>query len=127
MMLSISFALVAWMLAIVGLYGVLSYMVARRRREFGVRIALGSPSLEVVKLVLRDAVMVVTLGLLIGGAVVFLLRPLFASLLFGVETDQDPLLLAGVAFTLVATALLACLLPARRATGVDPAIALNDS
>ncbi len=126
MILSITFALVALLLSIVGVYGVLSYMIARRRREFGIRIALGSPSSEVVKLVLREALMVIAFGLLIGGVVVIWLRPLIASLLFGMGADDDRVLLTGVAVTLAATGLLACLLPARRATRVDPAIALND-
>ena len=118
------FATAALLLAIAGIYGVLAYSVARRSREFGVRIALGASRSHVLKLVLRSAMTTVVAGLIIGGIAAFVLTRLMQSLLFGV-TASDPVTYVGVALLLLAAALIAAYLPARRATGVDPMIALR--
>jgi putative ABC transport system permease protein len=118
------FAFVALILASVGLFGVMSYTVAQRTHEIGIRIALGAQTLDVVKLIIRQGMTLVLTGAVIGLMAAFGLTRLMKSLLFGIsETDTTifiviPLLLAGVA-------MLACYLPAKRATKVDPLIALR--
>jgi putative ABC transport system permease protein len=119
------FALLALILASVGIYGVLSYQVVRRTREIGIRMALGARPGDVLRLVLRQGMLVVFVGLAIGLAAAFGLSRFLASVLFGV-TPADPLTFALVSFVLVAVALLACYVPARRATRVDPLMALRD-
>lgn len=118
------FAGVALLLAAIGIYGVVSYGVEQRTREMGIRAALGATQASILKLVLRAGLTDVTLGLLIGVAGAFSLTGLLASLLVGVG-DRDPLTLLGVAFLLAGIALLACYIPARRATRVNPLIALR--
>jgi putative ABC transport system permease protein len=124
MMLLGVFAAVALVLAVVGLYSVLSYLVAQRRHEIGVRIALGARPGSVERLVIRQGLTLAGLGLLIGAGASVALREVLGSIVVGVE-PTDPITLAAVAATLGAAALLASWLPARRAARVDPMIALR--
>ena len=118
------FAVAALALACIGIYGVMAYTVAQRTREMGIRIALGAGSGQVLELVLRDGMKLVLLGLGIGVVGSLGAGLLLSSQLYRVHW-ADPLVLALVAFALLAAALLACWLPARRATQVDPVIALR--
>lgn len=106
-------------IAAVGLYGVLAYMVTRRRREIGIRMALGAAARNVRNLVLRDGLRMVTAGLLIGFAGAALVSRLLGSLLYGVS-PLDPLTYAVIALLLGTVATLACLVPVRRALGTEP-------
>jgi predicted permease len=117
-------AAVALVLGAVGLYGVISYIVAQRTREFGVRMALGARAGDVSRMVLREASLLVLLGLATGLLAAGALTRLIASLLFGVA-PFDPLTFGAVALLLALVALLATWLPARRAAGVDPIQALR--
>ncbi|MGE5325011.1 MAG: FtsX-like permease family protein, partial [Actinomycetota bacterium] len=119
-----AFAGTALLLAIAGIYGVLAYSVARRTRELGVRIALGASSSNVLGLVLRQAVLTTMTGILIGGVAAFALTRLMQSMVFGVSTS-DPLTYAAVAVLLILVGLFAAYVPARRATMIDPMIALR--
>jgi ABC-type antimicrobial peptide transport system permease subunit len=118
------FAATALLLAIAGIYGVLSYSVARRTREMGVRIALGASVGNVLRLILGQAMTTAIVGVLLGLAGAFILMRFLQSMLFQVSAT-DPLTFAGVALLLLAVALLAAYLPARRATKVDPNVALR--
>ena len=111
-------------LGIIGIYGVISYSVAQRRREIGIRLALGAQSADVVGMVLKQGAKLAFVGVCIGVVAALGLARLMASLLFGV-TAHDPLTFAAVAALLIAIALLACYLPARRAMKVDPMVALR--
>jgi putative ABC transport system permease protein len=119
-----SFAVVALILAATGLYGVLSYQVLQRRREMGVRAALGASRGRLIALVLREGLAVTVLGLALGVAAAALLTRLMQGLLFGVTPLDGPTFLAAPVVLLV-VALCASLLPARRAASVDPAEALR--
>ena len=124
MMVLAAFALAALVLAGVGVHGVLSYAVAQRTREIGVRVALGADAGRVQAYVLRDGARMVGLGLVIGLAGALLLSQAMRALMFGV-TPRDPATLGGVTAVLAAVALVACWLPARRASRVDPMVALR--
>lgn len=119
------FASVALVLASLGLYGVIAYSVRQRTREFGVRIAFGAGDGDVVGLVLRQGVLMALGGIAIGLGASFTLRRVVESLLVGVSAT-DPITYAGVPMLLLAIAVLACYVPARRATSVDPVAALRD-
>lgn len=125
MFLAMVFAAVALFLSAIGIYGVLAYGVAQRRREFGIRLALGSTGAEVFGLILRDGVKIVGIGLLLGFGGLIALRHVLTTVLYGV-TPMDPMVIAAVAAALSAVALLAMLIPARRAASVSPATALQD-
>jgi len=119
-----SFALIALTLTIVGVYGVLSYSVAQRTQEIGVRMALGAQNADVLRMLLRKALAVISAGIVIGGAGSLALARLLAKFLFEVK-PSDPATLAAVALVLAGSALAACYIPARRATGIDPLVALR--
>jgi predicted permease len=111
-------------LGIIGIYGVISYTVSQRKREIGIRLALGAQSADVVSMVLKQGAKLALVGVCIGLAAAFVLARLMTSLLFGV-TAHDPLTFAAVAALLILIALLACYVPARRAMKVDPLVALR--
>ncbi|MHB8754527.1 MAG: ABC transporter permease [Candidatus Acidiferrales bacterium] len=122
--LSISLALLAALLAALGLYGVLAYVVARRTRELGIRMALGAQRGDVMRLVLGEGARLALIGVVCGVVIALALTHLMRSLLFGVSAT-DPLTFIGVSLLLALVALLACYIPARRAMRTDPMIALR--
>ena len=118
------FAGVALALAAIGIFGVLSYAVAQRRREIGIRMALGAQERAVIRLIVRQALTLVVSGVVLGTIAALLLSETMAKMLFSV-TPTDPATFATVAGVLIAVALFAAYLPARRATRVDPIVALR--
>ncbi len=118
------FAGVALILTAVGLYGVMAYSVAQRTREIGVRMALGAQARDVLKLIVRQGMVLALIGVAIGAMIAFAATRLMKSLLFGVSAT-DPLTFALIAILLVIVAMMACLIPARRAAKVDPINALR--
>jgi ABC-type antimicrobial peptide transport system permease subunit len=124
MSLLAAFAALAMALALVGIYGVVSWSVSQRTREIGIRVTLGASPKAVVGEVLGRGIRLSTVGLAIGLMSAFLLRRSLASLVFDVS-PSDPLIYTGVAALMFAVALAACYIPARRASRVDPLIALR--
>lgn len=124
MILLAVFAALALVLACVGIYGVISYLVGQRTHEIGVRIALGAQRRDILRLVVGQGAKMSLIGVAIGIAVALGLTRLMSSQLFGV-TAHDPVTFAAVALVLITVALLACYIPARRAMGVDPLVALR--
>lgn len=124
LLLTAVFGGVALMLAAIGLYGVLSYAVAQRTREFGVRVALGADSLDILGLTFKEGLKLAGIGLVLGLAGAFGLTHLLAALIYEVK-PTDPVTFAGASLLLFIATMLACWLPARRAAKVDPVIALR--
>ena len=125
MVLSLAFGTVALFLSAIGIYGVLAYLVTQRTKEIGIRIALGSSARAVFELVLREGLLLITVGFGFGAIGAFALRRSLASQLFGVSVG-DPMVIAAVTVLLAAVAVTACAVPARRATRIDPIIALAE-
>jgi len=124
MILLTAFAVLALLLASLGIYGVLAYFVAQHRNEIGVRLALGASPAKILLFVLQKGMKLTLLGVAIGLAASFALTRLMTSLLFGVNA-VDPLTFAAVPVLLAVVAFLACWIPARRAARVDPVVALR--
>jgi putative ABC transport system permease protein len=125
MVIAMAFGVVALFLAAIGVYGVLAAQVTERRREIGIRMALGSSASDVFRLVMRDGARMALLGIVAGFAGTAGLARLMAGLLYGVR-PTDPAVVVGVALLLATVALVATWLPARRAARVNPAVALNE-
>ena len=119
-----AFAVSALLLSVLGLYGVVAYSVGQRTHEIGVRMALGAQKRAVVRMVMRQGMALAFIGICAGVAVAFGLTPLTVTLLYGVR-PTDPLTFLAVPLILIGAALLACCIPARRATKVDPMVALR--
>ncbi len=120
-----SFALVALLMAAAGIYGVLSYLVAQRTREIGIRMALGAERRDVLGLVMRNGVVLISIGVGAGALVSLALPRAVGAVLSGLGLHQWGLLIAGTTLTITLVALLACYIPARRAMRVDPMVALR--
>jgi ABC-type antimicrobial peptide transport system permease subunit len=120
------FGLLALGLASIGLYGILAYSVSQRKREIGLRMALGATRPSVLRLIIRQGMSLVLTGVLIGFVATLFVGRLLSSMLFGVGAT-DPVSLGVAALMLSAVALVACYLPARRATRVDPLVALREA
>jgi predicted permease len=122
--MSAGFGLLAGLLAALGIYGVLSYLVIQRTREIGIRIALGASQRNVLNLVVRQGMALAVSGMLIGLAAAFFLSRLIRSQLFGVEAS-DPITFAAISALLLLIALLASYIPAQRAARIDPMVSLR--
>ena len=123
-LLSMCFALLAALLASLGLYGVMAYTVTRRSREIGIRMALGATRGIVSWLILREVVMLAVIGLVVGLPAAYALGRWTESLLFGVKAS-DPIVFIGAGLLLTVATLLGGYLPARKAAGIDPLVALR--
>jgi putative ABC transport system permease protein len=124
MLLLGAFAMLALLLAVVGVHGVLSYAVYQRRQEIGIRVALGAPAGRIVGNVVRSALVLATTGIGLGLAGAWAVTRVLSSVLYGVSAT-DAAVFASVPLILILTALLAAYLPARRAARVDPMVALR--
>jgi len=122
--LLVAFGSLALLLAAVGTYGILSYIVTERRREIGIRMALGADRRSVMGMVLRQGLTLTGVGLVAGIAVSFVVNRALGSMLFAIKPN-DPLTFAGVASLIALVAAVACLVPARSATLVDPLVVLR--
>jgi putative ABC transport system permease protein len=122
--LLLGFAVAALVLAAIGIYGVIALSVSHRVSEFGIRLALGAAPGDVLRLVLRQGLRLILVGVVIGLTAATALTRSLSALLFEVQ-PLDPLIFGGVALVLVSVAVLACYLPARRATATDPLVALR--
>jgi putative ABC transport system permease protein len=122
--LLVTFGAIAGVLAVTGIYGVISYAVAQRIHEIGIRLALGANSLTIIKLIIRQAVVVVAAGLVVGVIGSVVLTRLIANTLFGIEAT-DPLTFVAVSLLLLAAALVACIVPTWRALKVQPSEVLR--
>jgi predicted permease len=119
------FGALAAVLAVIGLYGVISYMVARRTNEIGIRMALGADGAGIVRLILREALLLLGIGLVVGCGLALAAARTASSMLFGLK-PYDPATLAFAIVTLAMVAIAASYIPARRAAGVDPMVALRE-
>jgi ABC-type antimicrobial peptide transport system permease subunit len=118
------FAAIATVLSCVGIYGVISYIAGQRTHEIGIRMALGANRANVLRMMLAEGGKMALLGVAIGSIMAIILTRLMSNLLYGVNS-HDPLTFLGVILLLTLVALLACLIPAQRATRVDPMVALR--
>jgi ABC-type antimicrobial peptide transport system permease subunit len=118
------FGALALLVAGVGVYSVIAYSVTQRTHEMGIRIALGARARDVLRLVASEGVRLVAIGSAVGAAIAVALADLLQSMLYDVSA-RDPIVLAGAVTTLVVVAMVAALIPAHRASRVDPAIALR--
>ena len=118
------FAALAVVLTVIGLYGVISYLVDQRTREIGIRMALGAQMKDIARMILRRGIVLVSTGLVLGLAAAGLMTRWLAPLLYQVSAT-DPVIFASVALLLLPVALLACYVPARRATKLDPLVVLR--
>jgi ABC-type antimicrobial peptide transport system permease subunit len=123
-LLSLSFGAIALFLSAIGIYGVLAYLVTQRTKEIGIRIALGGSARAIFELVLREGLLLIVGGFVLGAIGAVALRKSLETQLFGVSAT-DPLVLATVTSILGVVAIVACALPARRATRIDPIVALT--